>query len=172
MPVSKAPFLSSPVVGFFPATPANVVAGTVTVSAPAPGNFGIALGNTDTGIFQFPIPGLGQCPAEALPPYEQYNNSVAVELDQNLLTVNYSAAGDALVVAAVGIYATYYDATGATVTTLLDQTALPTDIGTYAAQIPINKLPAVPVPNSVVVVILEMVTSGNGTAVINGISVN
>lgn len=174
MPRSAAPFLAETVSEFIPATPASVISGTATAERATAGNYGMSLGNSATVEMQFPLPGLGQTPAEAFPPYEQYNNPIAITPNQNYLTVYYSVASAALSSISLGIFATSFGASGATVTTLLAQATngLQTAIGTYAVQIPLNSLPKVPVPNSLVVVELDIATPSGGTAIVNGVQLS
>lgn len=172
MPKSAVPFLSKRIIGYFPATPASVVSGTATAETAASGSYGMTLGNSATVKMQFPIPTMGQCPAELLPPYELYNLPVSIGVEQSFLTVYYSVATDPLTSATIALYATYYSPTGAVVTTLLAATALALTVGTHSVQIPLSSLPAVPVPNSIVVAELDIATAAGGTAIVNGISVN
>lgn len=172
MPKSAAPFISRTIVGHFIATIASLVSGAATAVATALGNYGLSIPASATVKMQFPIPGLGQLESERLPPYEQYNTPISTDIRQNFLTVYYSVAAVALTSASIGLYATSRSATGAVVTVLLAQTALPTAIGTYAAQIPLKNLPAVPVPNTLVVAELDIATASGGTSIVNGISVS
>ena len=172
MPRSAAPFLSKTTVGFFPTSPASVVSGTATPDVVASGNYGMSLAASATVKMAFPLKGMGQVEAEQLPPYEQYNAPLSVTLYQNELTVYYTVAGEVLTSGTIAIYATSYTAAGATVTTLLAAVNLTTAIGTYALQISLSNLPAVPVPNSLVVAELDIATGATGTAVVHGIAVS
>jgi hypothetical protein len=174
MPSSAAPFLSKTVVGFYPATPASLLSGTSTVANTAVGNYGMNVAASSTVKYGFQIPQMGQPASESFPPYEQYNQPKTKTLKQNYLTVYYSVAAVALTSISVGLYATYYSASGAVVTTLLTLAAngLATAVGSYAVQIPLKNLPTVPVPITLVVAELDVVTPSGSTAIVNGISVS
>jgi hypothetical protein len=174
MPVSAAPFVSKTAVGFVPATSANVLSGTTTVSSGTAGNYGIAIAASLTVKLAFPLPIPSQQIAERYPNYEQYNLPKMHTLSQNGLTVYYSVAGAALTSMSLGLYATSYTATGGVVTTLLAQLqgGLSLAIGTYAVTFSLKNLPSIPYPNSVLVAELDIVTPASSSAVINGVSYN
>lgn len=173
MPVSAAPFVSTSHNGFVPAMTSNVVSGTITRESAAVGSYGLALGNSITGKMAFPLPGVGQTPAEYLEPYELYNIPVTFPVNLNSITVYYSAASASLTTATVGIYATVLTSTGPSVTTLLADASngLAVVAGTNAINIPLSDLPSVP-PNATIWVELDLTTASGGTAIVYGVGYN
>lgn len=170
MPVSEARFVSLNENGFIPATIANCVSGTVTNYRYAAGQYGAALGNSATVKFAFHLAGAGVTPSELLPPYEEYNVPDLFPTNLNEIALYYDVAGDALTSISIGIYATGSNSKGTQTVTLLPQgqNGLTLDEAYSVWSKALTNLPDAP-PNSVIMVELDIATSGSGTAIVFGL---